>query len=121
MVTPLAAWSGYWILAAVLFLFPLNRARGSISSTITGMAPGTPEWYSHFLTSFGNAFGSIGTQTSWVLAIVSLVIGLGPLLARRVGVFLFVGGLLSFLFGSPDRDFSAGFSAGPGPIPIPDL
>jgi hypothetical protein len=83
VVTPLAVWAGYWIVAAILFLLPLNRTRGSISSTITGMALGTPEWYSHFLTSFGNAFGSIGTQTSWVLAIVSLIIGVGPLLGRR--------------------------------------
>ena len=117
VVTPLAAWAGYWILAAVLFLFPLNRVRGSISSTITGMAPGTPEWYSHFLTTFGNAFGSIGTQTSWVLAIVSLAIGLGPLLARRVGVFLFLGGLVSFLLWITGQGFLGGVFSGSGTDP----
>jgi hypothetical protein len=116
-VTPLAAWSGYWILAAVLFLFPLNRTRGSISSTINGMAPGTPEWYSHFLTSFGSAFGSIGTQTSWVLAILSLVIGVGTLLARRIGVFLFLGGLLSFVLWVTGQGFLGGVFSGTGTDP----
>ena len=33
----------------------------------------------------------VGTQTAWVLAIVSLVIGLGPLVARRPGLFLAAG------------------------------
>ena len=117
MVTPLATWAGYWILAAVLFLLPLNRVRGSLSSTITGMAPGTPEWYSHFLASFGNAFGSIGTQTSWVLAIASLVIGLGPLVARRVEVFLFLGGLLSFLLWITGQGFLGGVFSGSGTDP----
>ncbi len=117
VVTPLAAWAGYWILAAVLFLFPFNRARGALSSTITGMAPGTPEWYSHFLTSFGNGFSSIGTQTSWVLAIISLVIGLGPSLARRVGVFLFLGGLLSFVLWITGQGFIGGVFSGSGTDP----
>ena len=87
-VTPLAVWAGYWSLAAVLFVFPDNRTPTSVSSAIVGMAPGQPGWFSHFLTSLGNQFSTTGTQTAWVLAAVSLVIGLGPLLARRPGWFL---------------------------------
>ena len=82
-ITPLAVWTGFWVLSAVLFLLPVNRTRTSISSAITGMAPGSPSWYSHFLVNTGNHFASVGTQTAWVLAILSLVIGIGPLLARR--------------------------------------
>ena len=77
-ITPLAVWGGYWALAAVLFLFPNNRTRTSVSSAITGMSPGEPSGYSHFLTHFGNHFGSVGTQSAWLLAIASLVIGVGP-------------------------------------------
>ena len=75
VVTPLAVWSGFWILAAVLFLLPANRTQSSISSAITGMAPGSPASYAHFLTSVGNSLSSTGTLTAWLLAIASLVIG----------------------------------------------
>ena len=96
--TALAVWGGFWFLAAVLFVFPNNRTQSSISSAISGMAPGSPGWYAHFLVRTGNHFASMGTQTAWVLAAVCLVIGFGPLVARRPGAFLAAGGLLSALF-----------------------
>ncbi len=117
VVTPTAVWGGYWLLAAVLFLFPANRTRDAISSSITGMAPGTPEWYSHFLNSFGGAFSSIGTQTAWVLAIVSLLIGVGPLVMRRYEASLFVGILLSFVMWISGQGFLGGVLSGSGTDP----
>ena len=96
-ITPLAVWTGYWSLAAVLFLLPDNRTRTSVTSAIVGMASGQPGWYSHFLTSLGNLFSTTGTQTAWILAAVSVVIGLGPLFARRPGWFLGAGALFAFL------------------------
>ncbi len=97
-ITPLAVWSGYWAIAAVLFLLPNNRTQTSVSSAITGMSSGEPSAYAHFLTHFGNHFGAVGTQSAWLLAIASLVIGAGPLVARRPRIFLFAGGLLSLIF-----------------------
>jgi hypothetical protein len=97
-VTPLAVWSGYWALAAVLFLLPDNRTTTSVSSAISGMAPGEPGAYAHFLTHLGNQFTSAGVQTSWLLAVASLVIGAGPLVARRPSIYLLAGGVLSVLF-----------------------
>ncbi len=96
--TPLAVWSGYWVLSAVLFVLPDNRTTTSISSAIAGMADGLPSWYARFLTNLANVFHTTGTETAWILAIVSLVIGLGPLAFRRPGPFLAAGGLLAFLF-----------------------
>lgn len=96
-ITPLAAWAGYWSLAAVLFLLPANRTATSVQSAIVGMADGAPGWYAHFLTDVGNLFSTTGTQTAWILAAVSVVIGLGPLVARRPGWFLAAGALLAFL------------------------
>jgi len=96
-ITPLAVWAGYWWLAAVLFLLPANRTRTSIQSPIAGMTDVVPGWYAHFLTSVANLFSTTGTQTAWVLAAVSVAIGLGPLVARRPGWFLAAGALLSFL------------------------
>ena len=97
-ITPLAVWSGFWALAAVLFLQPDNRTQTSISSAITGMASGEPKGYGHFLNTFGNHFGSVGTGGAWLLAIASLAIGVGPLVSRRPGPFLLAGGVLSALF-----------------------
>ena len=97
VTTPLLVWAGYWSLAAVLFLLPHNRTSTSLSSAITGMAPGEPSPFSHFLTSFGNLFSSVGTEGAWVLAALALVIGFGPLLSRRPGVFLLGGALLSLV------------------------
>jgi hypothetical protein len=97
-ITPLAVWAGYWALAAVLFLLPDNRTQTSVSSAITGMSSGEPTGYSHFLSHFGSHFGTVGVETTWLLAIASLAIGFGPLLARRPNIFLFAGGLLSALF-----------------------
>jgi hypothetical protein len=96
-VTPLAVWVGYWSLAGVLFLLPANRTTTSVQSAIVGMADGAPSWYAHFLTDLGNLFSTTGTQTAWILAAVSVVIGLGPLVARRPGWFLAAGALLAFL------------------------
>ncbi len=96
-VTPLAVWAGYWSLAAVLFLLPANRTTTSVQSAIVGMAAGVPGWYAHFLTNLGHLFSTTGTQTAWLLAAVSVAIGLGPLVARRPGWFLGAGALFSFL------------------------
>jgi hypothetical protein len=96
-ITPLAVWAGYWSLAAVLFVLPANRTRTSIQSAISGMSGGVPGWYAHFLNSLANFFSTTGTQTAWILAAVSVTIGLGPLVARRPGWFLAAGALLSFL------------------------
>ena len=88
-------WSGYWCLAAVLFLFPDNRTPTSVQSAIVGMADGEPGWFSRFLTSLGNQFAHGGTQTAWVLALLCLVVGIGPLLVRRPGWFLAGGAVLA--------------------------
>ena len=96
-ITPLAVWAGYWWLAAVLFLLPHNRTTTSVSSAIVGMADGQPGWYAHFLTDLGNFFNTSGTETAWILALVSVAIGLGPLVVRRPGPVLAVGAFLAFL------------------------
>ncbi len=116
-ITPLAVWSGFWVLAAVLFLLPDNRTQSSIGSAITGMAPGNPSWYSHFLDSTGHQFGAVGTQTAWVLAVISLAIGLGPLLARRPGPFLTAGAILTLIFWITGQGLLGGIFTGSGTDP----
>jgi hypothetical protein len=96
-LTPMLVWSGYWCLGAILFLFPDNRTPSSVQSAIVGMADGEPGWFSHFLTSLGNQFAHSGTQTSWVLALLCLIVGIGPLVVRRPGWFLAGGAVLALV------------------------
>ena len=96
--TPLAVWAGFWLLGAVLFLLPANRVATSVSGSITGMASGEPGWYAGFLNHVGGWFGAAGMQQTWLLAVVSVVVGLGPLLLRRFEIFLAIGALLALLF-----------------------
>jgi hypothetical protein len=100
--TPLIVWSGYWFLAAVLFVLPDNRTQTSVSSAITGMAVGNPSFYDHFLNSVGHHLNSVGPQAAWTMAAVSLVIGIGPLVVRRPEPFLWaglIGSLAMWIFG----------------------
>lgn len=96
--TPLIVWAGFWSLAAVLFVLPHNRTTTSISSAITGMQSGEPGAYGHFLHGVGGTLSTTGTQWAWMLAALSVVVGFGPLLSRRPGVFLAIGGVLSLAF-----------------------
>jgi len=95
---PLIAWSGFWSLSAVLWLFPANRAGGSINSTLVSASSGQPSWYAHVETSLANALPHSGSALPWVLAVLSLAIAVGPWLSRRVLPFLVVGVALQALF-----------------------
>jgi hypothetical protein len=98
LITPLAVWAGYWLLAAALFLMPANRITTSVSGSITGMASGEPPWYASFLNHVGSWSGSAGITQTWLLAVLALVVGVGPLLFRRVEVFLALGFVTTILF-----------------------
>lgn len=95
---PLVAWSAFWALSAVLWLFPANRAGGSINSTLVTASSGQPSWYAHVETSLANALPHSGSALPWVLAMVSLAVAVGPWLSRRVLPFLVVGVALQAVY-----------------------
>jgi hypothetical protein len=94
----LAVWSGFWLLSAGLWLLPANRAADAASSVIAKMAVGQPGWYGHFLSTVANGLSGHGAPVAWLLALVSLVIGLGPVVTRRPVWYLAAGGLLQLAF-----------------------
>jgi hypothetical protein len=94
----LTAWSGLWVLSAVLWVLPVNRAADTVSRSIAAMSDGNPEWYGHFLTSTAHQFAGDGAQTAWILAALSLLIGLGPLFTARPLPFLLAGSVLQIGF-----------------------
>ncbi len=95
---PLFVWSGFWVLSAALWIFPANRSGGAVRAMVGSMASGEPSWYAHFLTSVANALPQSGSGLAWTLAIVSLVIGVGPLCSRRPLPFLIAGAALQVVF-----------------------
>ncbi len=94
----LAVWSGFWFLSAGLWLLPANRAVDAASTAIRGMAVGQPGWYGHFLSAVANGLSGHGVLVAWLLALVSLVIGLGPVVTRRPIWFLVAGAALQLAF-----------------------
>ena len=105
-VAPLLVWSGFWTLSAVLWLFPANRAPGSISGALGNAATGEPSWYAHFENSVANAVPH-GSALPWVLAMVSLLIAIGPLVSRRPVPFLTAGVVLEGVFWITGMAFGA--------------
>jgi hypothetical protein len=87
----LVGWSGFWTLSAILWLFPANRAGGSISSALTTAASGEPSWVARYETSIAHALPQTGSALPWLLALVSLLVAAAPLVTRRPRPFLLLG------------------------------
>lgn len=87
----LGAWTGFWLLSAVLWLLPANRAAGAVGSQLAAAAAGQPAWYARFLLSLVHHFGSAGDPVAWGMALVSILVAAGPILSSRPGGFLVLG------------------------------
>ena len=105
-VAPLLVWSGFWTLSAMLWLFPANRAPGSIGGALRTAASGEPSWYAHFEISLANATPH-GSALPWVFAVVSLLIAVGPLVSRRPLPFLAAGVVVQGVFWVTGMAFGA--------------
>jgi hypothetical protein len=94
----LLVWAAIWLFEAVIWLFPFNRNANSIRDQLTDTANGEPSWYAHFLTSTGHAFAGTGIWMAALLAAASVIIGVGPLLSRRAGIYVGCGIALALLY-----------------------
>jgi hypothetical protein len=94
----LLVWAAIWLFEAVIWVFPFNRNANSITNQLNTTAHGEPGWYAHFLTSTGHAFAGTGIWMAAILATVSVVIGLGPLISRRAGIYVGLGIALALLY-----------------------
>ena len=94
----LLVWAGIWLFEAVIWVFPFNRTSNSITNQLTETANGEPGWYAHFLNATGHAFAGTGIWMAALLATVSVIIGLGPLISRRAGIYIGLGIALALLY-----------------------
>jgi hypothetical protein len=94
----LLIWAAIWVFEAVIWVFPANRTGGAVSSQLAATANGEPGWYAHFLTSISSASNGAGAWLVVLLAVGSMVIGLGPLVSKRPQVFIGLGIVLALAY-----------------------
>jgi len=92
------AWCVLWVGMAGLWLLPANRTAGSFSQALTGAAASSPQWLAHLQHDAARTFSGDGLAVAAAVAVASVVIGVGPLLARRGTVFLVAGVALALDF-----------------------
>ncbi len=94
----LLVWAAIWMFEAIIWMFPSNRTGNAIANQMAGTSDGEPGWYAHLLHSFGHAFAGAGIEVAVILAALSLVIGVGPLVSNRPQVFIGLGIGLALLY-----------------------
>ncbi|MGD0394754.1 MAG: hypothetical protein ABSC41_19185 [Acidimicrobiales bacterium] len=87
----LLVWAAIWIVEALIWMLPANRAGNAITNQMSSTAAGEPGWYAHLLNSFGHAFTGAGVWVAVLLAAASIVIAIGPLISNRPEPFLGLG------------------------------
>ena len=91
----LLVWAAIWLFEAIIWMFPANRTGNAVTDQMSATAAGEPGWYAHLLNAFGNAFTGAGVWVAVLLAVASIVIGLGPLVSNRTEVFVGLGIVLA--------------------------
>jgi len=105
----------------VLWLLPVYRAQGALSGALGNSASGEPGWLAHLESAASGVFAGRGTSVALVLAVISFVIGLGPLLTKRSAVFLVAGIALSldyWIFGQAFGQMLTGMGTDPNTGPL---
>ncbi|HLM95036.1 MAG TPA: hypothetical protein VK283_01905 [Acidimicrobiales bacterium] len=115
------AWAVIWLAMAALWLFPANDGPDGVGSELTSAARSSPTWLARFQTSLAGVVHDHGLTVSIALALLSLVIGIGPFVTRRVTVFLIVGAALSmdyWVLGQSFGGIATGIATDPNTGPL---
>ncbi len=110
-----------WVGMAVLWLFPANDGPDGVGSALTSAAGSSPAWLAHFQTSLAGVVHDDGLAVSIALALLSLLIGVGPLVTRRCTMFLIVGAALSmdyWVLGQSFGGIATGIATDPNTGPL---
>ncbi len=116
-----AVWAAVWGGMGILWLLPANRAGGSISDAISGAVGGEPGWLAHVQLSVAHAVGNGGGAVAIACAVLSFVIGFGPLVSRQTTIFLVAGAALAagyWVFGEAFGEPFSGVATDPNTGPL---
>lgn len=89
--------AGFWLGAAVLWLFPANAAANALSTAFTG-APSGASWLTGLHSDAAQAVGGSGMTIALILAVISAEIGFSVLSERATRAALLVSIALSLAF-----------------------
>ncbi len=115
------AWAALWTASAVLWLLPANRGGGAVAAQIRAAGQLAPDWLAHLDGTVAHSLAGFGSGLSVVLAAVSLVIGLGPLITRRPTAFLVAGVAVAidfWLLGQSLGGLTTGMATDPNAGPL---
>jgi len=115
------AWAVCWSGMGVLWLLSSGRSPGAIPAAIDGAASGEPSWLGHLELAAGHAVNPGGSSLVVTVGVLSLVIGLGPLVFRRYAPFLVAGVALSldfWVFGQAFGQMFTGIGTDPSTGPL---
>jgi len=116
-----AIWAFVWSGMGILWLLPANRAGGSISSAISNSVTGEPGWLAHVQLAVAHALGPNGSSVAVACALLSFVIGLGPMVTRHTTIFLVAGAALAldyWMFGEAFGGVFTGIGTDPNTGPL---
>jgi hypothetical protein len=114
------AWAVIWLGMAALWLLPANDGSNGASATLTAAAGSSPHWLAAFQTWLAGILHGEGTAVAVVLAVVSVGIGIGPLV-RRPTLFLIAGAALSvdfWILGQSLGGITTGIATDPNAGPL---
>src|SRR5665213_2355651 len=93
----IALWALVWCGFGLLWLLPASSNVGALSSALTDAAAGEPGWLAHLQLSVAHSLGGGGTVALGAAGL-SFIVGVGPILFRRCGIFLIAGVALALDF-----------------------
>jgi hypothetical protein len=94
----IALWALVWCSFGLLWLLPASSNGGALSGALRDAAAGEPGWLAHLQLSVAHSLGSGGGPVALAAAALSFVVGVGPILFRRYGIFLIAGVALALDF-----------------------
>ncbi|MGA8745970.1 MAG: hypothetical protein WB507_08900 [Solirubrobacterales bacterium] len=109
----LIAWTGLWVLSAILWMLNDNRAKSATHDMIAEMASASPHWLASIQNSVASSAQGQGETIAVVLAIVSLTVAIGVWTRFRLPALL-VGIVISLAYWVFGQSLGGPFWAGGG-------
>ncbi len=115
------AWAVVWLCMAALWLVPANTGPSSVSAALTGATGSSPSWLAQAQGWLAGLLSGDGAVVAALLAVLSAVVAVGPLVTRRRTVFLVLGAALSidfWVFGQSLGGITSGIATDPNAGPL---
>ncbi len=109
----LIAWTGLWVLSAILWMLNDNRAESATHDMIAEMASASPHWLASIQNSVASSAQGQGETIAVVLAVVSLAVAVGVWTRFRLPALL-VGIVISLAYWVFGQSLGGPFWAGGG-------